>query len=83
MLDNGESHPLATDLIIGRQPGADTAIQIGRAKGVIPGGDASGLSRVHAEVRLVDWEVQLIDRQSTNGTFTWDSARSAWQRLAR
>ena len=82
VFDNGESHSLLTDLIIGRDPSADTAVQLGRARAAIPAGDVSGLSRVHAEVRLVDWEVQLIDRQSTNGTFTWDVERATWQRLA-
>ncbi len=81
VLDNGESHPLVTDLIVGRQPGSDTAIQLGRARSVVPGGDASGLSRVHAELRLVEWEVQLIDRQSTNGTYVWSVELNSWQRL--
>ena len=82
VFDNGESHSLLTDLIIGRDPSADAAVQLGRARAAVPAGDVSGLSRVHAEVRLVDWEVQLIDRQSTNGTFTWDVERATWQRLA-
>ena len=43
---------------------------------------ARPISRVHAEVRAVEWDVQLVDRGSTNGTFVWVPARQQWDRLA-
>jgi RND superfamily putative drug exporter len=39
------------------------------------------MSRVHAELRPRGSDLVVIDRGSTNGTFVWDEASRAWQRL--
>ncbi len=79
--DNGEADLITTDTVVGRDPSSDAAVTAGHAVGLCPSGQSEGMSRVHAELRLVGWEVLLSDRASTNGTFLWDEAQQAWQRL--
>ncbi|SLH52851.1 putative RND superfamily drug exporter [Mycobacteroides abscessus subsp. abscessus] len=44
--------------------------------------DASGgMSRAHAEIRLVNWDVTVVDRGSTNGTRTRLPGYRDWVRL--
>ncbi|HZI39966.1 MAG TPA: FHA domain-containing protein [Acidimicrobiia bacterium] len=81
VFDDGSSYQLDTDYVIGREPGGDAAVTAGRARPLHLDDDQRGVSRVHAEVRLVDWDVQIVDRGSANGTFRWDEATSNWARL--
>ena len=39
------------------------------------------MSRVHAELQPSGWDVVVLDRGSTNGTFIWHEQSKAWQRL--
>ena len=39
------------------------------------------VSRVHAEVRIRDWDVLLVDAGSRNGTFVVPSGAPAWERV--
>lgn len=57
-------------LLIGRKPTAEGVADDAEVPGlvVLPDPDGS-LSRVHAEVRIEGWEVLVVDRNSTNGTF--------------
>jgi hypothetical protein len=79
--DNGEGDLITTDTVVGRDPASDQAVKAGHAVGLSPSGQSEGMSRIHAELRLVGWEVLLADRGSTNGTFVWDEGQQAWQRL--
>ncbi len=81
LLSNGESFPLSTNLVLGREPGVHPAVVSGEADAVIPSSMGPSLSRIHAQVRLEGWDVVLIDEGSTNGTFVWDDARRQWNRL--
>ena len=81
LFSNGESHPLATDLVIGRDPASDPEVSAGRAGALIPGTEALSLSRVHAKVTLLGWDVQLTDRGSTNGTYIWNEPANQWHQL--
>lgn len=66
LLDNASTVNLMEPVVIGRAPGAAEAggpIMLQMA-------DSAGeVSRRHAEIRLVDWDVQLVDLHSRNGTF--------------
>ncbi|WP_084529191.1 FHA domain-containing protein [Nocardia crassostreae] len=67
LLDDGTSYVLDTDIVIGREP--DRSTQVRQGAHPIRIEDASGgMSRVHAEIRLMDWDVTVIDRGSANGT---------------
>jgi pSer/pThr/pTyr-binding forkhead associated (FHA) protein len=39
------------------------------------------VSRVHAEIRIAGRAVQVIDRDSVNGTFVYPEGGSGWERL--
>jgi pSer/pThr/pTyr-binding forkhead associated (FHA) protein len=57
--------PLARALtVIGREPraqGPDAAL-------IAPRGASGNISRVHAEIRVREWTVEVVDLGSTNGT---------------
>ncbi|MGS2808738.1 FHA domain-containing protein [Nocardia sp. MW-W600-9] len=80
VLDDGMTYLLAADAVIGRDPENSEAAQ----RGLIPlrvDDTSGGMSRAHAEVHLVNWDVQLIDRGSTNGTRTRLPGYRDWIRL--
>jgi FHA domain len=81
VMSDGSYHTLVTSLIFGRDPDDDPEVRSGRAQGVTLIDPGNTISRVHAEVRAVDWDVHLIDHGSTNGTFVWSTERQQWDRL--
>ena len=80
--DNGEVHQLSGPALVGRDIAADDAVLSGELSPVVPSGQNDSMSRVHAELRVRDGELVVVDRGSTNGTFVWDEPAKAWQRLA-
>lgn len=68
--DGGTVVDIDRPLLIGRKPTAEGVADDAEVPGlvVLPDPDGS-LSRVHAEVRIEGWEVLVVDRNSTNGTF--------------
>ena len=81
--DNGETDSLPGAVLVGREVGLDAAVVAGELAPLVPSGPNDSMSRVHAELRPSGWDVVVIDRASTNGTFVWDEASRAWQRLTR
>jgi FHA domain len=79
--DNGEVHELLGPALVGRDVGLDGSVVSGELAALVPSGQNDSMSRVHAELRPNGWDVVVIDRGSTNGTFIWDEASKAWQRL--
>jgi FHA domain len=79
--DNGEVNELVGAALVGRDVGLDGAVVSGELAALVPSGQNDSMSRVHAELRPSGWDVIVIDRGSTNGTFIWDEASKAWQRL--
>jgi len=68
LLDTGAVLQLDTDYVIGREPELDPSVVSGDARPLsIPDGTGT-LSRVHAQIQLVDWNVLLTDLGSANGT---------------
>ncbi|WP_067471473.1 FHA domain-containing protein [Nocardia amamiensis] len=81
ILDDGMTYMLAADAVLGRDPEHSAAAE----RGLVPlrVEDASGgMSRAHAEIRLVNWDVTVVDRGSTNGTRTRLPGYRDWMRLA-
>ena len=74
MLDNGSTYLLDEDLVIGREPGAPTRPGRGAPKPIRVQDESGQLSRRHIEIRLVEWDVHLIDLGSANGTYVSDPA---------
>ncbi|MGW5921391.1 FHA domain-containing protein [Nocardia fluminea] len=80
VLDDGMTYLMAADAVIGRDPEHSDAAQ----RGLVPlriDDTSGGMSRAHAEVHLVNWDVQLIDRGSTNGTRSRHPGYRDWVRL--
>jgi FHA domain len=79
--DNGEVNELLGAALVGRDVGLDGLVVSGELAALVPSGQNDSMSRVHAELRPSGWDVIVVDRGSTNGTFIWDEASKAWQRL--
>jgi hypothetical protein len=79
--DNGEVNQLRGAVLVGRDVASDEAVLGGQLVALVPSGQNDSMSRVHAELRPRGNDVVVIDRGSTNGTFVWDEASRAWQRL--
>ncbi|MBF6212500.1 FHA domain-containing protein [Nocardia puris] len=80
VLDDGMTYMLAADAVIGRDPEHSEAAQ----RGLVPlkvDDTSGGMSRAHAEIRLVNWDVTLVDRGSTNGTRSRLPGYRDWVRL--
>ncbi len=68
------------DCVIGRDPHGSDAAQWGLRPVSID--DRAGLmSRAHVEVRIVNGEVVVVDRDSTNGVYVREPAEHGWTRI--
>lgn len=73
LLDDGSTFRLDLDYVIGREPQIDPDVIAGTARPMRVG-DAEGVvSRRHARVSLVGWDVHVTDLGSANGTFVQPS----------
>ena len=79
---DGTSVSLDRPVVVGRDATTDPRVRSGSAIALTLDDRAGHLSRLHADVLLVDWDVHLVDRASTNGTFVYDESRRSWHRLA-
>jgi len=80
VLDDGTTLVLAADLVIGRDPRNSPSVRTGATP--VPLSDAAGrLSRAHAEIRLIEWDVTVVDLASKNGTFVKPPGHEQWLRL--
>ncbi|MBB5912800.1 hypothetical protein BJY24_001667 [Nocardia transvalensis] len=80
VLDDGMTFLLTSDAVIGRDPENSEAAQ----RGLMPlkiEDSSGGMSRAHAEIRLVNWDVTVVDRGSTNGTRARLPGYHDWIRL--
>ncbi|GAA1481516.1 hypothetical protein GCM10009624_19560 [Gordonia sinesedis] len=74
LLDNGSTYLLDENLVLGREPGSVGGSRTGSPKPIRVQDETGQLSRRHIEIRLVDWNVELVDLGSANGTFVSDPA---------
>lgn len=90
VIDDGTTYVVAGDLLIGRDPEPMVAGRAGIASvGIGPLdpiriNDTSGsMSRAHCELRLIDWEVRVLDAGSVNGTYVRLPRSPGWIALRR
>jgi hypothetical protein len=78
VFDDGTTIALDRSYAIGREPptGGDTDLTP-----LVVDDDEHSVSRAHAELRLVGWQVVLRDLRSSNGTHVWDTQSSSWRKL--
>lgn len=81
ILDDGTTFTLAADAVLGRDPQHSDAAQRGMTPFQIED-NSGGMSRAHAEIRLVNWDATVVDRGSTNGTRARLPGYQDWIRLA-
>jgi len=68
VFDSGLTYTVDAGYLIGRMPDADERVRTGVLRAITMDDPAVSMSRVHAEVRLTDWDVELVDLGSSNGT---------------
>lgn len=66
VFDDGIKVDLAKPVVIGRAPQADGSTCEADVETLVF--DSDRVSRTHLEVRLSDWDVSVVDRESRNGT---------------
>jgi hypothetical protein len=81
LLDDGVIHVLDDDCLLGRRPDTDEAVVDGRFRSIRLDDDRGSISRVHAEIRLHNWDTVLVDRGSANGTYIAGPTDTDWSRL--
>ena len=82
VVPGGMTVALDRDVLVGRTVAGDPRVRAGTAVALTFDDRTGHLSRLHAEIRLAGWDVHLVDRASTNGTYVFDERRAAWHRLA-
>jgi len=78
LFDDGLAYDLDRSYVIGREPGE---VDNSHTDALALSDEKEIMSRVHAEIRLVDWDVQIVDANSTNGSYLWSSNENRWLRL--
>lgn len=80
VLDDGTVYELDSDYVIGRDPEEDGSVRSGRARPLLVEDPNGTVSRVHAELRVRDGEISIVDRDSSNGTWIMRPGES-WFKL--
>ena len=78
VFEDGATFSLAQDYVVGREPHANDLVRDGLALPLAVDDPERSISRSHAELRLVDWDVHLINLSVTNGSFVWDEVQQQW-----
>ncbi|WP_322747815.1 MULTISPECIES: FHA domain-containing protein [unclassified Frankia] len=81
LLDDGTEVHVDTNLVIGRQPDRDEAVQAGRARPLMLEDGESAVSRVHAVITLSGWDAVIADQGSANGTYIAPPEATVWTPL--
>ncbi|MEV0338254.1 FHA domain-containing protein [Nocardia sp. NPDC050713] len=79
LFDDGTSYILYSDCVLGREPDHSEAARRG-ARPIRVEDASGGMSRTHAEIRLKDWDVTVIDSGSANGTHIRQPGHQDWTR---
>lgn len=69
LLDDGSTFRLDVDYVIGREPQQDPEVVAGTVRPLRVSDSDGVVSRRHARVALVGWDVHVIDLGSANGTY--------------
>jgi hypothetical protein len=83
VLDDGAVFQLDGDYLLGRDPEGDERGGQGRWRAIRLSDNQNAISRVHARIELRNWDVVLVDDNSTNGTFYADPKAAQWVPVPR
>jgi len=81
VFDNGASFSLDEDYLLGREPDVDERVRTGQLRPLVLFDTRGVISRRHAEIRLEDWDVLLLDCGSANGTLVAERDAALWSAL--
>jgi hypothetical protein len=79
--DDGATFRLDVDQVFGTDPTTDQGVAAGRLRGVALTGAPGQMAPTHAEIRLREWTMSVIDRGSAAGTFVVPTGTTGWTRL--
>lgn len=82
LLDDGTTHPIDGDMVVGREPHFHDLVQGGAADPLTINDPDLNLSRSHFAIRLVDWDVTAMDLGSANGTLFQRADATDWTPLS-
>lgn len=80
VLDDGMTFILHGNCVVGREPENSESVRSG-ATPIRLSDRAGGMSRAHAEIRLIEWDVAVVDLGSTNGTHVRLPGYRDWRTL--
>jgi hypothetical protein len=81
--DDGAVFQLDADYVLGREPDADERVRRGTFRAIPLTDNQNSISRVHARIELRQWDVVLVDNDSTNGTFYAEPDVAQWVPVPR
>ncbi len=81
VLDDGAVFTLNGDYVLGREPENAPEVLAGTAAPLALDDPDVTMSRVHAKVVLVGWDVNLVDAGSANGSYTAKPGEAEWTRV--
>jgi hypothetical protein len=79
--DTGMAYSLDGDYVLGREPELAADVVDGRARPIRLDDGTGKISRVHARVSLLEWDVVITDLKSHNGTSVFNPGETTWRRL--
>jgi hypothetical protein len=80
IVDDGTIYRVDRPYLVGSNSGRDPTVGGGLARPLhLAGADVSGS---HAELRLTDWDVTIVDRGSATGTCVFEPGAGEWARLS-
>lgn len=82
VLDDGATFVVDGSYVIGREPEVSDLVRTGQARPLAIDDSKRRLSRVHAVLLVVDWELRVEDAGSRNGTRILRPDSSDWQQLS-
>jgi RND superfamily putative drug exporter len=80
VLDDNSRFEIDRDCVIGRDPNGSDAVRRGLHPVCIED-HAGAMSRVHAEIRIINAELVIVDPNSTNGVFVREPTQLGWTKL--
>jgi hypothetical protein len=80
--DDGATYTVDAEYLLGRMPESDERVRTGTLRPIVVEDRTGQVSRVHAEVRVDNWDVLLVDSGSRNGTLVAPPGQNQWARLA-
>jgi pSer/pThr/pTyr-binding forkhead associated (FHA) protein len=80
VFDDGATCTVDAGYVVGRAPEVDPRVHAEELRGLVVEDRGGTVSRVHAEVRIRDGDVLLVDLGSRNGTFVVRPGDVVWER---